>query len=371
MLLEDLALKAEALCFAMVAGEEPMDLCEECGSPLMDGVCLTCGSVFREGTGPTGTAPMSRKELSHLLDRSTGERTYGSLVLSMQQEEGMAPLRKEIDILVEQFTASPEVKASVKQSSERLAVKVMRELGPTKAAIASVAQEFLRQGRSMAEISSSVAKVHAGMDQLKDLVIEVKPSTEPKDVHVLVDGRERPFSSFGSGIYLTLRIPLFASDDGKLLELKGAEATRRGYDQQRMGRLASWAEFEIRAEERNFELFKVLKEARLAGLPGSREDLSVSFRKYSISKLPLTELLLKESGLFNEVSAEYAKRYAARAGDGQGRSPRKLAEEALQEACEAVVPSSLSDLIASKFKLKPAAVRFLLVRNEPASHWPG
>jgi hypothetical protein len=314
---------------------------------------------------------MSRRELSDLLDRSAGERTYGSLVLSMQQEEGMAPLRKEIDLLAEQFTASPEVKASVKQSSERLAVKVMGELGPTKAAIASVAQEFLRQGRSMAEVSSSIAKVHAGMDQLKDLVIEVKPSGDPKDIRVLVDGRERPFSSFGGGIYLKLRIPLFASDDGKLLELKGAAATKRGFDQKRMGRLASWAEFEIRVEERNFELFKVLKEARLAGLPGSREDLSVSFRKYSISKLPLTELLLKESGLFNEVSVEYAKKFAALAVDGWGRSPRKLAEEALLEACEAVIPQSLSDLTVSKFMIKPSAVRFLMVRSEPAVHWPG
>jgi hypothetical protein len=223
----------------------------------------------------------------------------------------------------------------------------------------------------MAEVSSCVAKVHAGMDQLKDLVLEVKPSEGAKDIRVLVDGKERPFSSFGSGIYLKLRVPLFASDDGKLLELKGAAVTKEGYDQKRMDRLASWAEFEVRVEERNFELFKVLKEARLAGLPGGREDLSVSFRKYSISKLPLTELLLKKSGLFNEVSAEYATRYALRAGDGQGRSPRKLAEEALLEACEVVVPSSLSDLILSKFKLKPASVRFLLVSTEPASHWPG
>ncbi|MDG6971080.1 MAG: hypothetical protein JRN54_08260 [Nitrososphaerota archaeon] len=314
---------------------------------------------------------MSRRELSDLLDRSAGQRTYGSLVLSMQQEEGMAPLRKEIDILVEQFAASPELKASVKQSAERLAVKVTGELGPTKAAVASVAQEFLRQGRSMAEVSSCIAKVHTGMDQLKDLILEVRPSGDAKEVRVLVDGRERPYTSAGGGIYLKLRIPLFASDDGKLLELKGAAVTRRGYDPKRLDRLASWVEFGVRVEQRNFELFKVLKEARLAGLPGSREDLPVSLRKYSISKLPLTELLLKDSGLFNEVGAEYAKRYALKAGDGRGRSPRKLAEEALSEACEVVVPSSLSDLIVAKFKLKPAAVMSLLVTTEPADHWPG
>jgi hypothetical protein len=365
------SLKAAAGCYAMVGREESIELCDECGSPLVDGFCVNCGTGYGEGTSPVGAAPLDRRELSRVLGRNVGVRAHGSYALSMQQEEGMAPLRREIDLLVDRFEAPPEVKTTVKRNAERLAVRIMDELGPTKAAIASVAQEFLSQGRSVAQVSSSIAKVHAGMDQLKDLVVEVKPSAYPKKVRVLVDGRERPFSSFRGGIYLKLRIPLFASDDGKLLELKGAAATKRGYDPKRMGRLASWAEFEIRVEERNFELFKVLKEARLAGLPGSRGELSVSFRKYSISKLPLTELLLKESGLFNEVSAEYAKRYASRAGNGQGRSPRKLAEEALSEACEAVVPSSLSDLIVSKFKLKPAAVRFLLVRNEPATYWPG
>ena len=334
-------------------------------------MCQVCSQGFREGTGPTGSAPMSRRELSDLLDRSAGERSYGSLVLSMQQEEGMAPLRKEIDLLVEQFSASPEAKESAKQSAERLAVKIMGELGPTKAAIASVAQEFLSQGRGMAEVSSCIARVHPGMDRLKDLDVEVKPSAHTKEVRVLVDGRERPFSSFASGFYLRLRIPVFASDDGKPLELKNAAVTRKGYDPKRMAWAASWSEFQIRVEERNFELFKVLKEARLAGLPGNREDLSVSFRKYSVAKLPLTELLLKEAGLFNEVSAEYAKRYAAKVGDGQGRSPRKLAEEALLEACEAFVPQSLGDLMVSKLMLKPSAVKFLLVKNEPADYWPG
>lgn len=356
----------------MVGGEgEPLELCEECGSPLTDGACPVCGSGFREGAGPTGTAPMSRRELSGLLDRSAGERTYGSLVLSMQQEEGMAPLRKEIDLLVEQFSASPEMKASVKQSAERLAVKVMGDIGPTKAAIASVAQEFLRQGRSMAEVSSTIARIHSGMDRVKDAIVEVGPLQSIENVVVLVDGSRRPFSSEKLGLHHRLRIPIFASDDGRLLEFTGTSVTKSGYDSKRLTRGASWSEFTISVDERNFELFKVLKEARLAGLPGSAADLSASFRKFSISKLPLTEQLLKESGLFNEVSAEYAKRYATKAVDGRGRSPRKLAEDALVEACEEVVPESLSDLMVSRYKLKPSAIRSLLVKKEPAEYWPG
>jgi len=356
----------------MVGGEaEPLELCEECGSPLSEGLCPSCGSVFRDGSGPTGTAPMDRRDLSKVLGRSVGARAHGSYALSMQQEEGMAPLRKEIDILVEQFSASPELKASVKQSAERLAVRVMGEVGPTKAAIASVAQEFLRQGRSMAEVSSCVGRVHSGMDRVKDIIVEVKPTDGVLEIRVFVDGRERPFSSTASGLYLVLRILVFASDDGRLLEFKGAAVTKEGYDPKRLVRGASWSEFQLKGEERNFELFRVLKEARLAGLPGGSEDLAMSLRKFSISKLPTTDLLLKEAGLFNEVAAEYAKRYAAKAMDGRGRSPRKLAEEALAEACEAVVPQSLSDMIVSRGHLKPSEVRFLFVNGEPADYWPG
>ena len=362
----------ESVFMSVNSGDgEPLELCEECGSPLLGSACTNCGTSYRDGASPVGAAPLDRRDLSKVLGRSVGARAHGSYALSMQQEEGMAPLRKEIDILVEQFSASPESKASVKQSAERLAVKVMGEVGPTKAAIASVAQEFLRQGRSMAEVSSCVAKVHAGLDRVKDMIVQVGPLRDVGEVVILVDGRERPFSSAKAGLYCKLRIPVFASDDGKLMEFRGTEVTKHGYDPKRMVRGAYWSEFVIRVQEINFELFKVLKEARLSGLPVGAEDLGASFRKFSISKLPVTELLLKESGLFNEVSAEYAKLYAAKVMDGQGRSPRKLAEDALREACEEVVPGSLSDLMILKFRLKPSGMKSLIVKWEPAEYWPG
>ena len=299
-----------------------------------------------------------------------GVKAHGSYALSIQQEKGMAPLRKEIDSLVERFNASTEAKRAAKQTAERLAVKIVGDLGSTKAAIASVAQVFIGQGRNLAEVGSSIGKLHPGMDRLRDLTVEVCPAPEG-EIRVFVGGRERPFRSYSEGLYRRLRIPIFASDDGKQLEFRGTAVTKGHYDPKRMILGASWSEFTIRVQETNFELFKVLKEARLAGLQGAAEDLSASFRKFSISKLPLTEQLLKESGLFKEVSAEYAKRYAAKAVDRRGRSPRKLAEDSLVEACGEVVPKSLSDLMVSKFMLKPSAMRAIVVRREPAEYWPG
>ncbi len=52
-------------------------------------------------------------------------------------------------------------------------------------------------------------------------------------------------------------------------------------------------------DDSSFGLFKVLKEARLAGLPGSRGDLSVSFKKYSISNQEAPKRILTEQTITN------------------------------------------------------------------------
>ncbi len=341
------------------------ELCEECGSPLVDGFCSNCGSGFSGGASPVGAAPLDRSELSKVLGRPVGPRAHGSYSLSMQQEKRMAPLRKEIESLVERFNASSEVKAAVKQNAEKMAVKIMDELGPTAAAIVSVAQEFIGQGRNLAEVSSCIARVHTGMDRVKDLTVEVCPAPAG-EIRVLVEGRERPFRAYSSGPYVRLRMPLFISDAGGLVELRNARLTETGYDDKKIKPLGP-SEFVIKGDDRNFELFKLIKEARLSGdLAGvvGGADLKAAFRKYSISKLPVTERLLRETGLLQAVSTEYARRLTQSLADGGGISPKKLAEKALEKACERVVPSCVGDSVVQKYHLKPSAMKSLIVRGE-------
>ncbi|HEV2138029.1 MAG TPA: hypothetical protein VGR53_04250 [Nitrososphaerales archaeon] len=349
-----------------MSGGEPLELCEGCGSPLEDGSCPICSPGFRDGASPVGAAPLDRKELSKVLGRSVGAKAHGSYALSFQQAEGMAPLRREIESLVEQFNASSQARASAKLSAERLAVKLMEELGPTKAAIASVAQVFIGQGRNLAEVSACISRVHAGMDRLRDLVLEVYPMPTG-EIRVLVDGRERSFRSHSSGLYCKLRISLFASDSDAFAELRNALLTHRGFDARRVDPLGP-SEFRIRADETNFELFKVLEEARLSGRgAGAMVNLGALFRKYSISKLPLTSRLLKEAGLLQQVSVSYAKLFAQEVVNGRGRSPRKLAEEALAEACAEVVPAWLCNSIPRKYHLNRSGLRSLVVLSELAT----
>ncbi|HUK75199.1 MAG TPA: hypothetical protein VLU99_05345, partial [Nitrososphaerales archaeon] len=204
-----------------------------------------------------------------------------------------------------------------------------------------------------------------GIGRVRDLVVEVYPASG--DTTVLVNGRRRPTKSHACGLYRRLRIPLFVSDGDATVALTDGRLTRRGYDGKRVRPLGP-SEFVVRADDRNFELFKVIEKARLCGgLGGSRVEPAGALRRYSISKLPLTERLLRESGLLQKVGAEYARRYSQKAANGRGRSPKKLAEEALGEACERVVPTPLSDLIVRKYRLKPSSMRSLIVKTELAN----
>jgi hypothetical protein len=270
---------------------------------------------------------------------------------------------------VEQFNASPEAKAAAKQNAETLAVKVMGELGPTKAAIASVALVFIAQGRNLREVSSCISMVHPSIDRLSDIIVEVRQETED-DIRALVDGRDRSFKSYSHGFYRRLRIPVFASDGNALIELRGATLTRKGYDPKRAEPKGP-SELEVRADESNFELFKILEEARLSGRAGvAGTDQGAMLRKYSISKLRLTERLLREAGVLRKVSGEYVQLLTEAVGDGGGRSPRKLAEEALVEACENVVPEHLRSSLWQKYHLKASGMNSLVVVSELAA-WLG
>jgi hypothetical protein len=94
-------------------------------------------------------------------------------------------------------------------------------------------------------------------------------------------------------------------------------------------------------------------------------------RRYSISKLPLTRRLLREAGLLQRVNVEYGRLYAQEVIDSCGRPPRKLAEEALVEACMKVVPSHLIRPILTRCHLKRSGIRSLVVMSELAAEWQG
>ena len=347
---------------------EQEETCEQCGSPLDEsGLCWSCsGGGFQSGSSSVGAAPLEKSELAKVLGRGVGDRAHGAYSLSMQQAEGMSHLRQEIESMVEQFTASPQTKNSVKQGSERNAVKLLPELGPTKAAVASVAQEFLNLGRSMAEVSFYIARVHPRVGRLSSLVLEVYAPDEGRTPSVLVNSRKRDFKSYADGPYRRLRISVYCWDGGAAVDLQNAVLCEGGYPAKRM-RLLGPSKFVLVLPERTFQLFKILKEARLSGSMPSG-DLSVDpvnvLRKYSVAKLPFTERFLRETGYLNRVNARYSAVLRQKLTNGKGRMPRKLAEEALIEACGREVPPGVSELVVRRYRLKPSEMSSLLAITE-------
>lgn len=354
--------------FSGMGGPGQGETCEHCGSPLDDsGICWSCsGGGFVEGGSPVGSAPLEKTELSKVLKRSVGERAHGAYSLSLQQEEGMAHLREAIESLVEQFNASSQTKNSVKQSSERNAIKLSPQLGPTKAAIAAVAQEFLCLGRSIGEVSLSIARIHPRVGRLTSLVLEVFKTEEGRTLDVLVNGQKRDCKSYSEGLYLTLRIPVYCWDEGALVELSNAVLCKGMYPEERV-QLIGPSKFLLVLPEKTFQLFKILEEARLSGAVSINEfpvDPLKVVRKYSITKLPFTERFLRETGYLNAVNVRYTAILRDRLRNGRGRMPRKLAEEALVEACSNEVPRYICELVVRKYHLKPSKVSSLVVLQE-------
>jgi hypothetical protein len=90
-------------------------------------------------------------------------------------------------------------------------------------------------------------------------------------------------------------------------------------------------------------------------------------RKYSIARLPFTERFLRETGYLNVVNASYSAILRRELRNGRGRSPKKLAEEALIEASTKSVPDFVAELIVKKYRLKPSKMRSLVIRSELAA----
>jgi hypothetical protein len=132
-------------------------------------------------------------------------------------------------------------------------------------------------------------------------------------------------------------------------------------------RVLSPHRFRLILPEKTFQLFRIIEEAKLSGAiqlgEFAVEPVHVA-RKYPIARLPLTEKFLRETGYLNRVNARYAALLRERLVDGRGRMPRKLAEQALIEACSEEIPEFVGDLVAEKYRLKRSEMNSLIVLPE-------
>jgi len=218
----------------------------------------------------------------------------------------------------------------------------------------------------MAEVSFFVARRHPRVGRIGSLLLTAYAPDEAGAPDVLVNSRHRDFKSYPDGLYLRLRVPIYCWDSGAVVELRNAVLCRRGYPSKNT-RLYGPSRFALVIPERTFQLFKILEEAKLSGTMQNSEsgiDPATVARKYSVAKLTFTERFLRETGYLNRVSARYGAILRQRLADGKGRMPRKLAEEALIEACNREVPCFVAELIVRKYRLKPTEMSSLIVLPE-------
>ncbi len=325
-----------------------------------DGLSDENVSRYHQTGSPAGQAGFTSSEYSQILrDRGGGrrhipkklERMYNGL-LNDQRE---VAVHKKVEALVDQFeaTTSTEVRNSVKAAAENLAAKLLRSesISPDRAVMASVAREFLDRGKSFREVVGAIAKLYPKAAEQGDLLVEValEKGEEPR---VLVNGKERKFKAYSKGVTKVLRVPLYDFDDHAVIEVGGA-AIVGGYDRRRVELIdekTTRKTLRVKADRRSYELYRLLKETHLdSELVGSGpivarvENPDYLLRRFSLTKLTLTTQVALEAGLLRKLTAEYYSMAKEMFRNSDGRSYRKLAEEALLEA-DSIVWSSLPSL---------------------------
>jgi hypothetical protein len=270
-------------------------------------------------------------------------------LLNEQQE---VAVHKKVEALVDQFAASTsaEVRNSVMAAAENLATRLLRSemISLDRAVIASVAREFLDRGMGFREIVRAIARLYPNAAEQEDLLVEVVLEKEndkgTEELCVLVGGRERRFKTYSKGVTKVLSVTLYDFDSNAGIEIHGAAVVAGGYDKRRVELTDSKTTrktLRVKADRKSYELYKLLKEAHLdvesvgsdhRPIVARVDNSDYLLRRFSLSKLILTTLLAFEVGLLRKLESEYCSIAREMFRRSDGRSYRKLAEDALLEA---------------------------------------
>jgi hypothetical protein len=251
------------------------------------------------------------------------------------------PLSRKVEVLVSQFEVSPEVRSRISQQATSEACRLVKggDLSADRAAVASVAQEFLRLGWDLASITKRISSIRPWVARTGSVEVMVR-SKRGQKVRVLVDGIPRRHRSLVQGPSLwTLVIPLYLMDQGALLRLVGVDAV---YQCQEEGFLIKErrASFRVSVQPRSFELFKLLKECCIdIGDSQVDRETATLVRRYSLDKLSRTSELLRGLGCHRAFNEVFVSLFLRKLSTEHGRTPRILAEEALRMADSAIVSS--------------------------------
>jgi hypothetical protein len=246
-------------------------------------------------------------------------------------------------------------------------------------------------GWSLARVVERIAKIDRRIAAVEDLRVSVlvgKAGFRHKIVpngnnlkgnlglSVKIGGEKRRVEVLNNGAPFTklLRIPVFATDDGKVVEFDGASVWTREEKTKSGGRKVVCPleprRLEVLDAHRavvkignSFEALKLMKRVELrseysppqeqtADNAARQEQTKLLLRRYSTEKLPVSEYLANSVGALMQLRTKFAQRFVEKSDpvciqerlknhsdDDEGpllRSPRLLACEALQQVDEEV-----------------------------------
>ena len=363
-----------------------------------DGLLLT---GFSESSSVRGAASLKPREMSKAIagakwkERPLSRKYVNKLNADSRDREESLFLK--VRKLVERLRLDPQESEAVYEKAEVQADRMRKgdgddDVKEKEEALAAVVRVMQGYGWSLAQVAGRMAAIDRWIVAVEDLrvsvLLDVTHGKVPSGNHcsgnagllsVRVGGEERKVDVLENGARFTklLRIPAFATDDGKVIELSGASIWTReerpgGGGQQALVCPTERRRLEVLDAHRavvrvgdSFEALKLVKrvELRSGHSPATEQQLTkgkearegqakLLLRRYNTEKLPVTEYLANSVGALMKLRSRYAQCFVEkfdprkvqerlrnhRDGD-EGpllRSPRLLAHEALYQADEEV-----------------------------------
>ncbi|MDV3294118.1 MAG: zinc ribbon domain-containing protein [Nitrososphaerales archaeon] len=355
-------------------------ICSRCGTPYHADYCPVCygeelGDVARaqaamgaSSPAPYGDSAPSRSELSRIIDHPATVKEH-NIARGIHVDAVEKAVHDRASAAVAQLDVSPEVRARILGEVEREAVAIRKrakkngnsdDYGRKNGGITlekAVAFAFLRQcrgiGRSVEEMQRALARAGFGI-RLESVHIMIA-TRDPGNLRLFVNGCERSVRIARSP--KLVRVPIYLSD---LLEKDGGEEgeaeirvggdgaiieARSPYESDQ----PDWQTLRVFVGRRCFYLFKAQKDVTVrpdwaaTGTAALYPQLSVNVealtKRFLPSKFPISSMLMNATGCLREVELRFVSLFREMIKDAHGRSPEKVAAEALYFADQDVFDS--------------------------------
>ena len=292
---------------------------------------------FSDTNSPRGAASYSRRDVGRIVHRPVSQR-YANKLNADSRDAAEENLVTKIRECVFQFGLEQRGRESFQQEAEGWARRVKKDGEATETEIAffAVLKTARARGWSFEKAVERLAVVDrrvAAVDDLRIGVLLEKPAllglggnnsggdrAEDAKVSVRVGGEQRDVEEFQNGAKVNrlLRIPVYTTDDGKVLELRGAllfvtkvngRSVCEGGEKRLEVRDAHTAVVRV---GRSFALLKLLKKIELSEgytPPPAVEAPAVGLflRRFWTERLPLTEDFLREAGMLALFRSKYSE----------------------------------------------------------------